>query len=306
LLSALRRLGPGQFEGLAVEFQYRVLAGANDNGRGLLDNFIAAASTPDERAGRAFRCANLIYDFLQLHSIDDRGAVVADLRATAIRLYRPLAERNRDAFQRLVNLLSLQPDGTDAAIELVQRVRRMFGPETAASSYVQVIRSGKPNDGQREAIKRYIEDAMEKNSQSSSLRLTWAECLQLAGESDRAVAVYRGVLRREPDNILALNNLAWALSLQPNDDIKLQESLAHIERAIDLAGPLDELLDTRARILFKSGRHDAGLRDMCEAVNQAPSPSRLNDYAVMLQKAGKPQEAEKALAAARQFAVKAH
>jgi tetratricopeptide (TPR) repeat protein len=305
LLPALR-LGPGQFDGLAVEFQYRVLAGAADNGRRLLDNYITAAATAEDRAARAVRCANLIFDLLQLRVVDERSPAFADLRANAIGLYRPTADRNGDAFQRLVTLLASQPDGTDPAIELVQRARRVFGPEAAAAAYVEVIRRGKPSPNQREAMKRYIQDAIDKAPQSMPLRLSWAEYLQLAGENAEAVAVYREVLRREPENILALNNLAWTMSLDRRDEANLRESLSYIQRAIDVAGPLDELLDTRARILFESGQQGEALRDMCDAVNQAPSAARLNDYALMLQKAGKPQEAEKALAAARRFSPGAH
>jgi tetratricopeptide (TPR) repeat protein len=136
-----------------------------------------------------------------------------------------------------------------------------------------------------------------------TLMLTWAEYLQLTGENSAAVVVYREVLRREPDNVLALNNLAWTLSLDRKDPDKVRESLALIQHAIDLAGPLDELLDTRARILFESGQSEAGLRDMCEAVNEAPSASRFKDYAIMLRKAGKTKEAERALAEAGRFGI---
>jgi tetratricopeptide (TPR) repeat protein len=303
LLPALRRLGPGQFDGLAVEFQYRVLTGAPDLGRRALEGYIAAATTAEDRTARTIRCANLIFDFLQLHTADERGPVVADLRATAIRLYRPVAERNGEAFQRLVTLLSSQSDGADPAIDLIQRVKRVFGPEAAAAAYVQVMRSGKPDAGQREAIKRFIEYAMESDPQSTPLQLTWAEYLQLTGKVPDAVAVYREILRREPDNVLVLNNLAWTLDRR--DEAAVRESLSYIQRAIDLAGPLDELLDTRSRILFESGSRDAALRDMSDAVNQAPSAARLTDYAQMLQKAGKNADAERALAAAKQFTSKA-
>ena len=50
--------------------------------------------------------------------------------------------------------------------------------------------------------------------------------------------------------------LKWTLSRDHKDQAKVQESLAHIQRAIDLAGPLDELLHTRAFILFESGRRE--------------------------------------------------
>ena len=222
-----------------------------------------------------------------------------------MRLFRPEADRNPQAFQRLVTLLAVQPGGTNSAIELVQRGRRVFKPEVAAAAYVQILRHGRPgpNDIQRASIKQYICDEREKEPQSTSLMLTWAEYLQLSGENAAAVAVYRQVLQREPDNVLALNNLAWTLSLDRKNQDKVRESLAHIQRAIELAGPLDELLDTRARILFESGQPEAGLRDMCEAVAEAPSAARLKDYAIMLRKVGKAKEAEQALAEAARFGL---
>ncbi|HEY1376262.1 MAG TPA: tetratricopeptide repeat protein, partial [Gemmataceae bacterium] len=308
LLPALRRLGPGQFDGIAVEFQYRVLAGSPDVGRRLLDDYVAAGPTPEAKAARGVRCGHLIYDFLQAHPADDRDAAVADLRQAAARFLRPHAERDPQAFQRLVTLLAVLPDGTNPAIALAERGKRVFGPEVAAAAYVQILRHGRPGptDAQKERMKRFILDEREKAPRSTPLQLTWAEFLQLNGENAAAVAVYRDVLSREPDNVLALNNLAWTLSLDRRDEAKVKESLAHIQRAIDLAGPLDELLDTRARILFESGQPEAGLRDMCEAVNEAPSANRLKDYAIMLRKAGKAAEAERALAEARRFGLGAH
>ena len=303
LLPALKRLGPGLFDGPAIEFQYRVLAGTPDQGRRLLEDYVAAAPPGEARSSRAIRCANLIFDFLQTHPAEARAPVVADLRAAAVNLYRADALTNAEAFQRLVTLLALQPGSTGSALELVQRGRQRFGAEVAAAAYVQVLRHGSMSPGQAKNLGQFLQDEMSKAPQSTSLLLTWAEYLQLTGENAKAVAVYRDVIRREPDNVPALNNLAWTLSLDRRDEAKVRESLTHIQRAIDLAGPLDELLDTRARILFESGKRDAGLRDMCEAVNQAPSAARLTDYALMLQRAGKPREAEKALAAAKRFGL---
>jgi tetratricopeptide (TPR) repeat protein len=304
LLPTLRRLGPGQFDAVAIEFQFRALAGGSDLGRKVLDDYIAAAPSPEVQAERAVRSADLIFDFLQTHPADDRSAAaVGDLRSLAMRLYRPAADRNPQAFQRLVTLLAAQPDGTNQALALVERSKRAFKAEIAAAAYVLVLRYGHPGAAQQQAMKRYLEEERDKAPQYMPLMLTWAEYLQLTGENAGAVTVYREVLRREPDNVLALNNLAWTLSLDRKDPDKVRESLALIQHAIDLAGPLDELLDTRARILFESGQSEAGLRDMCEAVNEAPSAARLKDYAIMLRKAGKTKEAERALAQAGRFGI---
>jgi tetratricopeptide (TPR) repeat protein len=304
LLPTLRRLGPGQFDAVAIEFQFRALAGAGDLGRQVLDDYIASAPSPEARAERAVRSADLVFDFFQTHPADERSAAaVADLRAMAIRLYRPEAARNPQAFQRLVTLLASQPDGTNQAFTLIERSKRTFSGEVASAAYVMVLRYGRPSTPQQQAMKRYLVEQREKAPRSMSLLLTWAEYLQLTGETATAVAVYREILRREPDNVLALNNLAWTLSLDRKDPDKVRESITLIQHAIDLAGPQDELLDTRARILFESGQSEAGLRDMCEAVNAAPSAGRLKDYAIMLRKAGKTKEAERALAEAGRFAI---
>jgi tetratricopeptide (TPR) repeat protein len=304
-LPALQRFGAGQFETFAVEFQYRALGGAADRGRQLLEEYIAAATSPDDHTSRTLRCANMIDDFLQVHP-PERSQAGADLRATAIRLYRPLAERNVDAFQRLVTLFASMPGGTNQAVELVQRTKRAFGPAVAAAAYVEIVRRGKPDEVQKRGIGQFIRAEMEKDPRSTPLLLTRAEYLQSIGDTAGAVAAYRETLRREPDNVVALNNLAWTLSQDRRDESKVAESLACIEQAINVAGPLDELLDTRARILFESGRRDEGLRDMREAVTESPTAARLADYAAMLQKAGKAEEAERALAAAQRFGLRAN
>lgn len=306
LLPSLRRLGAGTFQAVAIEFQWRALSGGPDLGRRVLDDYMATAPTAQARADRAVQCANLIYDFLQVHPTDERSAAAtAELRASAIQLLRPEAERNPQAFQRLVTLVAQQSGGTPAAIDLVRRGRRVFGVEVAAACYVQLLRHGRPgpNDVQKAAIRQFIADERQKAPQSTPLALTWAEYLQLTGEHDEAILVYRQVLQREPDNVLALNNLAWALSLDRKDQAKVRESLGHIQRAIELAGPADELLDTRARILFEAGQPEAGLKDMNEALTDAPSAARLMDYAAMLRKAGKVQEADRAVADAARFSI---
>jgi Tfp pilus assembly protein PilF len=304
LLPTLRRLGGGQFQPVAIEFQFRGLAGAPDLGRRVLEDYVASAPTPQVRAERAIQCANLIFDFVQSHAADERSATAAaELRTTAVRFYLPEAERNPQAFQRAVTLLALQPGETNKALDFAQRGRRVFGPEVAAAAYVQILRHGRPGptDVQKAAIRQFIIDERQKAPRSTPLTLTWAEYLQLSGEHAEAVAVYRQVVQQEPDNVLALNNLAWTLSLDRKDQAKVRESLAHIQRAIEVAGPLDELLDTRARILFESGQPEAGLRDMSEAVTEAPSATRLKDYAIMLRKAGKVNEAERAFAEAARY-----
>jgi tetratricopeptide (TPR) repeat protein len=301
LLPALRRLRPDQPEAVAIEFQYRVLAGTPDLARRRLDDYVAGGGTDAARTTRAVWAANQVYDFLQARPLKPEAA--ADLRATAVRLYRPEAGRSPDAFQRLVMLQAQQPGGTPDAILAWQKYKAAFPPEVAAATYVQIVRYGSADGAQVQAVAHYLAEALAKQPQSTPLRLIQAEFFELNGDHARAVAAYRDVLARDPGNVQALNNLAWSLSLDKRDKDKVRESLEHIQRAIDLAGPVDELLDTKARILFESGRQEDGLRDMCEAVNEAPSAARWLNYATLLRRAGKTEQSERALAEAKRYGL---
>src|SRR5205085_10031735 len=99
-------------------------------------------------------------------------------------------------------------------------------------------------------------------------------------------------------NVVALNNLAWTLAA---DRRHAPEALGLIERAIDLAGPIDDLLDTRARIRFESGDVAGGLRDLTEAVNEMPTATRLLDLAGMHRRAGQPELADRIERRSRMF-----
>ena len=83
------------------------------------------------------------------------------------------------------------------------------------------------------------------------------------------IRIYRGLLESEPDNVIYLNNLAWALgecSDQP------QEALELIDRAfLSLGTRLPELLDTRGVILDRLGRHDEAVTTIEEALLAQPN-----------------------------------
>ncbi|WP_145277192.1 tetratricopeptide repeat protein [Tautonia plasticadhaerens] len=83
------------------------------------------------------------------------------------------------------------------------------------------------------------------------------------------IRIYRELLGSEPDNVIYLNNLAWALgecSDQP------EEALDLIDRAFQSLGTrLPELLDTRGVILDRLGRHDEAVTTIEEALEAQPN-----------------------------------
>jgi len=71
-----------------------------------------------------------------------------------------------------------------------------------------------------------------------------------------------------PNNVDALNNLAWLLALR--DQNKAPEALELIKHAIDVQGEVSSLVDTRSVVLIRLGQLDRAIRDLTNA--QAADP----------------------------------
>ena len=250
---------------------------------------MAAGPTPAEQASRKLIMANFLYDFLQLCPLADRPNVAAEFADSpaSTSLPRPTRMQNPCSGSCSCSLKTVK-----VVKRSISRKRcAALSPEAVAAAQVVILRHGPANEQQRKATELYLLDEIAKKPASMGLRVSLADYYQYSGERDRAIATYRQVLEREPNNVVALNNLAWTLA---TDSRNAADALALVERAINLAGPLDDLLDTRRRIRFESGDAQAGLRDLTEAVSEVPTATRLMDLAAMHRKAGQTDLADRA------------
>ena len=107
----------------------------------------------------------------------------------------------------------------------------------------------------------------------------------------RAIPEFRAVLRQQPNEVVALNNLAWALGRAGNPEA---ESLA--ERAYHLAPNSAGVNDTLGWILAKKGQGAQALPFLQRAAKLAPQdPELAYHYAYVLSKTGRQAEARKVL-----------
>jgi tetratricopeptide (TPR) repeat protein len=117
------------------------------------------------------------------------------------------------------------------------------------------------------------------------LLLASAEIAEHHLRSDEALAAYDRALAKEPNNIVALNNSAMLLALANRGN----EAMARINRAIELAGPLPPLLDTRALAHLAAGSASAAIADLQEALAQEKSAARRFHLALAEKAAGNEQ-----------------
>ena len=116
------------------------------------------------------------------------------------------------------------------------------------------------------------------------------------------IALNQEMLRRDPKDALAQNNLAWLLALHEG---KGQEALDMIQQAIKTAGPTMPLLDTRAVIFIALGQSTSAIRDLEDVVAEAPSANRLFHLARAYFVAGQRDAALSFLAACARRGIKA-
>jgi predicted Zn-dependent protease len=99
------------------------------------------------------------------------------------------------------------------------------------------------------------------------------------------------VVKEQPDNVAALNNLAWAAG-QLGDP----KAIGYAERALKLAPDSPLVLDTVGVLVAAAGDANRGVEYLARAVTLAPDrPDIRFNYAKALMKAGKTEQARKEL-----------
>ena len=194
----------------------------------------------------------------------------------AEQLYRQYVARfqplNAEAVFALTEFLGRQKR-TREALELCAPAWQQVSitPAVVATACLDAL-TVNPAPDQAQRIDAWLQDALRKHPNDLKLQLNQAILRTLQGRFPEAEALYRQALFVEPNNIIALNNLAWLLALKLN---KTSEAMSLIDQAIQIAGPQPSLVDTRAVILFTQGKAAEAIRELepLTATNPAPTIS---------------------------------
>lgn len=300
-IAAMKRLDAMRFETQLIACTRLALEGKAEPARKLLEWYIRDAQDGVPRAARQVRCGHAVFDMLRSYPMAEHPAAVAALREAAIEWYRAGMGRDPQALLNLVTLLC-KVGRTAEALEFLQSpgVRTAFSVEAQAAGYATAARQGEANAQQLQAMERQLKAWVQKQPNSIGLQLALADLYEAQKQINKAIFVYRDVLQRDPNNVNALNNLAWT-SL--GDPAKMPEAQRMIQEAIDRNGHLDELLDTRGRLSFADGKQVEGLRDLHEAAMGSPSAARFFQLAVLHRRSNQPEAAAAAMKQARRYGL---
>ncbi|NDP46892.1 MAG: PEP-CTERM system TPR-repeat protein PrsT [Sulfuriferula multivorans] len=173
----------------------------------------------------------------------------------------------------------------------------------AAGAYAQALAKGA---GSTVLIKRHRALTLAGDAQAADLQLnTWvkehpadsvahsylAEFLMQAKRNKEAISQYQELIKTNPTNIAALNNLATLYQRE-----KDSRAIDLAERALKLAPNHPGIQDTLGWILVEHGQMQRGLELLHKAVSTAPKEASIRfHYAYGLARAGKKAEAQNQL-----------
>lgn len=120
--------------------------------------------------------------------------------------------------------------------------------------------------GQRDAAAKRLAAWQQKHPDDTRIALFLAETALADGAMLSATNQLQALLKTQPDNVVALNNLAWAYQQQGD-----KRAAATAERAATLAPEKPAVLDTYGWILVEGGELPQGLELLRKAHGLAPT-----------------------------------
>jgi tetratricopeptide (TPR) repeat protein len=154
---------------------------------------------------------------------------------------------------------------------------------------VNVLRARRAEDPAKidEAVNRMVGQARRDDPDAARRMVMEAETLEVQEKFDEAIAAYKRILARDdvPKDVRAatLNNLAFLLAMTKQE---LDFALKSVDEAIEIIGPISDILDTRALVHFHRGDYAAAVKDLQLAVKMQTTASKYFHLAEALLGAG--------------------
>ncbi|HEY1147327.1 MAG TPA: XrtA/PEP-CTERM system TPR-repeat protein PrsT [Pseudoduganella sp.] len=166
----------------------------------------------------------------------------------------------------------------EEALKRYERGFELMGSGPLVISIHRTLRAA----GRQAAAAARVEQWLEKNPTDAPTRLYFASALLQDNDYKSASLQYQQILRANPDNVVALNDLAWCY-LQLSDG----RAKANAEHAYKLAPENPAVADTLGAVLTRQGQAERALPLLKKALGQSPaSPEIRLHYAQALFQSG--------------------
>lgn len=205
-----------------------------------------------------------------------------NLPAALARIRELAVQRPKSAQLQMVLAQLLLLSGNRAQARATFQAAKAADPQRLSADLALARMDFEENnlEASRAQLKQIL--SRQKNATAS---LLLASVEQKAGHIEPSMEQYRNVLAVEPNNVLALNNLAFLLSNYGNNP---DEALGFAERAKELAPDDASVENTIGWVLYRKGLYTMAIRHLSAADTKQPSALRKYHLGMAYVKAGEP------------------
>ncbi|MEI8016971.1 MAG: tetratricopeptide repeat protein [Schlesneria sp.] len=308
-IEALQKLLPNDW--LTIDLQSQVLYARKKYPEivSLLKKFVTSPAgikeKPEAAQFRKYLIARQFESFANKLTRDEQPAVASRFVSEAESLFNQIVKDNPDEIMVLIDFLA----GTkqiDRAMELLQE----HGSKSGVGGIINVVRKITKNPAVSPEQLRRLQDQVTQfqalvedkklNDPPMSILLTLADLMGWRGEIKESQRIYQDVLRKRPDNIYALNNLAVLLALNSGDH---RAAMKLVTSAINNGGPMDSLHDTRGLVSLAAGQSGAAVVDFKSSIFEKESAENQFHLAVAYSRIGAIKDAKESLAIAEKLGL---
>jgi tetratricopeptide (TPR) repeat protein len=238
-----------------------------------------------------------------LHDLAVQAELVGD-HEYSLNLMREYVRRAPGHEIELARLLALYGNIDEGFTMLRQHMQGAI--EDAMSIAIEVIRARRKEAPEKidAEVERIIAAGLRDDPESARRMVMRAEVLEVQERFAESIEAYKQILSRDdiPKMIraAAANNMAFLVSLQGPKSEDLELALKYVNEAVEILGPISDILDTRALIYLAQGQYDQAVIDMKQSVKMNATPSKYYHLAVALLGAGDQQAATEAWERAKQ------
>ncbi len=144
------------------------------------------------------------------------------------------------------------------------KYQKIFGKKPSNQVLLKIVDIFLQQNHPDHAIK-ILKNALINNTSNQVARYRLALLLQQQKNYNSAAKQYQIIIKNNPDNVLALNNLAWILAEQGHKD-----ALGYAKKAYQLKPDSPAILDTYGYILLKENQAEQSVKILQRAAELAP------------------------------------
>lgn len=217
----------------------------------------------------------------QLNRLDQAIAVINNL---------PQATLASPQVQFMKGRLALENGNTSDALKAFENSYGML-PAHETAMYIALNMAPRSED----SAKAFIEQHIKQHGSDSALD-TYFATLLLKTDTEKSKQMYKSLVEKEPNNIIALNNYAWLLI----EDDKADEAEVFAKRAIAIQPNHPDILDTYGKVLMKLNKYQTAIEQFEQSLQIRPEhPEVLLNYAEALSLTQQPDKARQILASVK-------